>query len=99
MLTSTVVDADIVDNFSEVVQNGTDGTVRHEICIYFQQGRTISTYSDNNQSIRNPSITLMSDNRLSYHRRKFEDEILVTKQEPKCRIWDQEEIDHIIEQS
>ena len=42
MLTSSAVDVDIVDNFSEVVQNGTDGTVRHERCMYFQQGRSIS---------------------------------------------------------
>ena len=40
----------------------------------------------------------MSDSRLSYHRRKFEDEILVKKQEPKCRIWNKEDMNHIIEQ-
>ena len=40
----------------------------------------------------------MSDTRLSYHRCKFENEILVKKQEPKCRIWDKEDINRVVEQ-
>ena len=40
----------------------------------------------------------MSDNRLTYHSLKFENEVLAKKQEPKCRIWNNEEITHIIEQ-
>ena len=40
----------------------------------------------------------MSDIRLNYHRRKFEDEVLAKKQEPKCRIWNNKEIEGIIEQ-
>ena len=40
----------------------------------------------------------MSDIRLNYHRLKFANEIFTKKQEPKCRIWNNEEIQHIIEQ-
>ena len=40
----------------------------------------------------------MSDIRLNYHRRKFEDEVLAKKQEPKCRIRNNKEIEGIIEQ-
>ena len=40
----------------------------------------------------------MSDIRLNYHRRKFEDEVLAKKQESKCRIWNNKEIEGIIEQ-
>ena len=47
-----------------------------------------------NQYIYVQSIC-MSDNRLTYHRQKFEEEILVKKQEPKCRIWNCEEVEDI----
>ena len=40
----------------------------------------------------------MSDDRLNYHRRKFEDEVLAKKQEPKCRLWDNQGVQDIIEQ-
>ena len=39
----------------------------------------------------------MSDNRLTYYRQKFE-EILVKKQEPKCRIWNCEEVEDLTNQ-
>ena len=40
----------------------------------------------------------MSDNRLNYHRRKFEDEVLAKRQEPKCCIWDNQGVQDITEQ-
>lgn len=40
----------------------------------------------------------MLANKLNYHRRKFEDDVLEKKHEPKCRIWSNEEIQNIIEQ-
>ena len=38
------------------------------------------------------------DNKLNYHRRKFDEDVLTKKQEPKCRIWSKEEIQTIIGQ-
>ena len=35
----------------------------------------------------------ISDNRLTYCRQKFEEEILIEKQEPKCRIWNGEDVE------
>ena len=45
-----------------------------------------------------PSSYCMSDNRLKYYCLKFENEVLARKQEPKCRIWNNEELQHIIDQ-
>ena len=38
------------------------------------------------------------DNKLNYHRRKFDEDVSTKKQEPKCRIWSKEEIQTIIGQ-
>ena len=38
------------------------------------------------------------DNKLNYHRRKFDEDVLTKKQEPTCRIWSKEEIQTTIGQ-
>ena len=40
----------------------------------------------------------MSDNRLTYHCQKFGEEILIKKQEPKCHIWNNEDVENITNQ-
>ena len=97
MLTSTAVDVDIHPHFQFVNYSMASGLLsfwnnRVNIHIY------IYTIYHNIIPIISHLFIRMSDNRLSYHSLKFEDEVLAKKQEPKCRIWNNEEVTHIIEQ-